>query len=318
MKKSVLIILIIAAGFLSLFIGAKSISPVDIFNLQEEEIRVLLISRIPRLLSILTAGMSLSVAGVIMQMVCGNRFISPTTGSTIEWARLGILSAVLIFPGASPLVKMLVAFAFAFGGTYLFVRLIEKIKLKDAAFVPLVGLLLGSVVGSFTTYIAYQRDLIQNITSWMQGSFAMVLKGRYELLYFGLPFLLLAIIYANRFTLVSLGKDVSTSLGVRYFSTVQLGLMIVAVITSIVVVTVGSIPFVGIIIPNIVRIYRGDNLEKSIIDIALIGGFFLLLCDILSRLIIYPFEIPIGVTVGVLGCVIFLALLNGRRAYEAA
>lgn len=318
MKKSFLLILIVAAGFCSLFVGVKDISPIDMLHLQEEQVQILLVSRIPRLLSILTAGMSLSIAGVIMQLICANRFISPTTGSTIEWARLGILCAVLLFPAASPLVKMLIAFAFAFGGTYIFVRMIERIKLKDAAFVPLVGLLLGSVVGSFTTYIAYQRDLIQNITSWMQGSFTMVLRGRYELLYVGVPFLILAVVYANRFTLVSMGKDLSSSLGVRYFSTVQLGLMIVAVITSVVVVTVGSIPFVGIIIPNIVRIYRGDNLEKSIVEIALTGGLFLLLCDIVSRLIIYPFEIPIGVTVGVIGCAIFLVLLNGRRAYEAA
>ena len=318
MKKTILVLLIFAAGILSLFVGVKEISPADILRLQEEPVQIMLISRIPRLLSILTAGMSLSVAGVIMQLICANRFISPTTGSTIEWARLGVLCAVLLFPDASPIVKMLISFAFAFGGTYLFVRMLQFIKLKDAALVPLVGLLLGSVVGSFTTYIAYQRDLVQNITSWMQGSFTMVLRGRYELLYLGIPFLLLAIVYANRFTVVSMGKDISGNLGVRYFATVQIGLLIIAVITSVVVVTVGSIPFIGIVIPNIVRIYRGDNLEKSIVEIALTGGLFLLLCDIVSRLVIFPFEIPIGVTVGVIGCAVFLLLLAGRRAYETA
>lgn len=146
----------------------------------------------------------------------------------------------------------------------------------------------------------------------------MVLRGRYELLYLGLPFLVLAMFYASRFTVVAMGKDISGNLGISYFTTVQVGLSIVAVMTSVVVVTVGAIPFIGIVIPNIVRLYYGDNLRKSIVDIALLGGLFLLACDIISRLIIFPFEIPISVTVGIIGCGLFLALLAGRRVYEAA
>lgn len=318
MKRAILIAAIVLMGVASLFIGVKDVTVAGLLTMQPEQLYILGISRLPRLLSVLVAGMSMSVAGVIMQLIVSNRFISPTTGSTIEWSKLGVLTAILLFPSASPIVKMLIALAFSFVGTLIFVQLLQRIKLKDAALVPLVGILFGNVVSALTTFVAYNNDLMQNITSWLQGSFTMVLRGRYELLYVGIPFLLLAMVYANRFTVVSMGKDVSSNLGVGYKATVQVGLLIISVITSVVVVTVGSIPFVGVVIPNIVRMYRGDHLEKSIIDIALMGGGFLLACDIVSRLILFPFEIPIGVTVGVIGCGLFVAMLAGRRAYEAS
>lgn len=317
MKKFVYILAIIILGLISLFIGVKDITIQSLFT-EADQMKIMLVSRIPRLISILVAGMGMAVSGVIMQMLASNRYISPSTGSTTEWAKLGVLIAVLLFPGAAPGVKMLIAFGSAFLGTVLFLKLLQAIKLRDAALIPLVGILFGNVVGAVTTFIAYRHDLIQNITSWMQGSFTMVLRGRYELLYLGLPFLVLAMFYASRFTVVAMGKDISGNLGISYFTTVQVGLSIVAVMTSVVVVTVGAIPFIGIVIPNIVRLYYGDNLRKSIVDIALLGGLFLLACDIISRLIIFPFEIPISVTVGIIGCGLFLALLAGRRVYEAA
>ncbi len=317
MKKFIYILAIIVLGVFSLFIGVKDISLQSLFT-TPDQMKIMVVSRIPRLISILVAGMGMAVSGVIMQMLASNRYISPSTGSTTEWAKLGVLTAVLLFPGATPAVKMLIAFGAAFLGTMLFLRLLQAIKLKDAALIPLVGILFGNVVGAVTTFIAYRHDLIQNITSWMQGSFTMVLRGRYELLYLGLPFLALAMIFASRFTVVAMGKDISVNLGIPYFSTVQVGLSIVAVMTSVVVVSVGAIPFIGIVIPNLVRLYCGDHLPKSIVDIALLGGLFLLVCDIISRLFIFPFEIPISVTVGVIGCGLFLALLAERRVYEAA
>ena len=317
MKKAIPVILLLALCIGSLFIGVTDIHIKDLFMLEQKKTTVMVISRIPRLLSILLSGMGISVAGVIMQMIGANRFLSPTTGSTTEWARLGVLTAVLVTPSATVFQKMGIAFLFAFGGTLLFLYLMQIARLKDAEQVPLVGILFGNVVGAVTTYITYQNDLIQNITSWMQGSFTMILKGRYELLYIGLPLLALALLYADRFTVVAMGKDISGNLGVRYFSTLQIGVVIIALITSGILVTVGSVPFVGIVIPNIVRMIYGDNLRKNLVPIALLGGSFVLLCDIVSRLIIYPFEVPIGISVGIIGCVLFLILLFKGGPREA-
>ncbi len=315
MKKKHLIILLIILSILSLFIGAKDIKPMDILRLKEEHIEVLLISRIPRLISIIVVGMSMSISGLIMQAISRNKFVSPTTAATTDWARFGILISMMLFSSASYLQKMLIAFLFALGGTFLFMKLLNKIKYKNSIFIPLLGIMLGNIVSSITTFFAYKHDLIQNISSWLQGDFSLIIKGRYELLYIGIPLLITAYIYGNKFTIAGMGEEFSINLGLNYNKVVTLGLVIVALITSVTVLTVGTIPFLGLIVPNIVSLYNGDNLKDNIPHTALLGGVFVLACDILGRVLIYPYELSIGVIVGVLGSGIFLYLLMRRKNY---
>lgn len=175
--------------------------------------------------------------------------------------------------------------------------------------------MLGSVVSAVTTFFAYQYDLIQSLNAWMQGSFSLVLRGNYEILYIGIPLVIIAFIFANRFTVAGMGRDFSSNLGLNYKQIMNIGLLIVAIITAAVVVTIGSIPFLGLIIPNIVSIMRGDNLRNSLPHTALFGAIFLLVCDILGRVLIYPYEIPIGLMVGVIGSALFLFLLLRRKSY---
>ncbi|WP_058300821.1 ABC transporter permease [Gorillibacterium timonense] len=313
MKRRYWIVLLAVLSVASLFIGVKNISPLDIFSLSEDQLEVLLISRIPRLVSILIAGMSMSVVGLIMQQLSRNKFISPTTAGTMDSARLGILVSMVLFASAGMLTKILIAFVFALAGTMLFMKLLSRIKLKDAVFIPLVGLMFGNVISSFTTFFAYKFELIQNMSAWLQGDFSVIMTGRYEALYISLPLLCLAYLYANRFTIAGMGEDFAVNLGLNYRQVVNLGLAIVAMVSAVVVLTVGTLPFLGLIVPNIVTLYLGDNLRKSLSETALLGAAFVLVCDILSRLILYPYEIPIGLTVGVLGSGIFLFLLLRKR-----
>ncbi|MEI7027760.1 ABC transporter permease [Paenibacillus sp. y28] len=317
MKKRYLFIALILLSVASLFIGVKNISPLDVFRLSEDKVQVMLISRIPRLISIVIAGVSMSVVGLIMQQLTRNKFVSPTTAGTMDSAKLGVLVALMLFASATPMQKMLVAFVFALAGTFIFMKILERIKFKDAIFIPLVGLMFGSIVSSLTTFFAYKYDLIQNISAWLQGDFSMTIKGRYELLYISIPLLILAYLFANRFTVAGMGEDFATNLGLKYKQVVNLGLTIVAMVTAVVLLTVGAIPFLGLIIPNIVTIYRGDHLKNNLAHTALLGAGFVLFCDILGRIIIYPFEIPIGLTVGVIGSGIFAYLLMRRKAYES-
>src|SRR5690606_14660943 len=192
MKRIYLVIALIILSFISLFVGVKDISPLDIFHLTDEQIQVMWVSRFPRLMSIILAGASMSIAGLIMQQLTRNRFVSPTTAGTMDSARFGILISMLLFASASPFVKVLVAFAFALLGTFLFMKILERIKFKDAIFIPLVGIMLGNIIGSLTTFFAYKYDLIQNMSSWLQGNFSMMIQGRYELLYLSIPLLIVA------------------------------------------------------------------------------------------------------------------------------
>ncbi|WP_121639025.1 ABC transporter permease [Virgibacillus sp. Bac330] len=315
MKIRYLTIILIILSFVSIFVGVSNVSPLDIFQLTEEQAKVLMVSRVPRLLSILIAGMSMSICGLIMQQLSRNKFVSPTTAGTLDSARLGILVSMVLFTSANPFEKMLVSFAFALLGTFAFMKILEKVKFKDAIFIPLIGLMFGNIVSSMSTFIAYRYDLIQNISSWMQGDFSMIMTGNYELMFVSIPILIIAFFYANKFTIAGMGEDFSKNLGLNYRQVVNLGLIIVALVTASVVLAVGMIPFLGLIIPNIVTIYQGDHLKKSLLHTALLGAIFVLICDIIGRIIIYPYEIPISLTVGVIGSGLFIYLLFRRKKY---
>ena len=252
-----------------------------------------------------------------MQQISNNKFVSPTTAATIDSAQLGVIFAMMMFSSATVMQKMITAFIFALIGTFLFMKILKNIKMKSVIFIPLVGIMLGNVIGSLTEFIAYKYDLVQNMGSFFQGKFSMILKGNYELLYLTIPLLIIAFLYANKFTIIGMGEDISKNLGLDYNKVCNVGMMIVALITALVVITVGSIPFIGLIVPNIVSLYKGDNLSKNIGITALFGANFILVCDILSRIVIYPYEVSISLTVGVIGSIIFLYLIFRRNGNAA-
>ncbi|GAB6085772.1 ABC transporter permease [Alkaliphilus crotonatoxidans] len=313
MKKRYLILALVILSVASILIGAKNIQLADILKLNYESLQILFISRFPRLISIIVSGMGMALSGLIMQQITRNKFVSPTTATTVDSAKLGFLVSLIWFYSASTFNKMVIAFIFALGGTFLFMTILRKIKFKNMIFVPLIGIMLGSIIDSVTTFFAYKYDLIQSMNALLQGNFAMVIKGRYELLYLSIPLTVIAFVYANQFTVVGMGEAFAKNLGLNYNRVVNVGVVIIALISSLVVITVGQIPFLGLIIPNIVSLYGGDNLKKNLMPTALLGAVFLLFCDILGRIIIFPYEIPISLMVGVIGSVIFLYLLVRRN-----
>lgn len=316
MKKRYLALILIVLSLISIFIGVTNITIKDIIYMNSEKVDILLITRIPRLISIIVAGVGLSISGLIMQQISRNKFVSPTTAATSDFAKLGVLASMLIFTGANNMQKMIISFIFSILGTMLFMKIVKSIRVKNIIFVPLIGMMLGKVVGAITTFIAYKHDLIQNISAWMQGDTSMIMKGGYELLYISVPMVVLAFIYANKFTIAGMGEDFAINLGLNYNLVVNIGLGIVALISAVTIITIGNIPFLGLIIPNIVSMYMGDNLKNTLYHTALMGPIFLLLCDILGRIMIFPFEMSIGLIVGVVGSIIFLLMIMRRVSYE--
>ena len=309
MKKRYLFIILIILSIISLFVGVTNISVNDILSFNIDKIQILLISRLPRLIAIIVAGVGLSISGLIKQQISKNKFVSPTTAATADFAKLGILFCIMIIPGATIMQKMIISFIFAGLGTILFMKMIKAIKIKNIIFVPLIGMMLGKIIGSITTFFAYKYDLVQNISSWMEGDMSLIMKGSYELLYLSIPMVIIAFLYANKFTIVGMGEDFAINLGVNYNFVVNVGLAIVSLICAVTIITVGNIPFLGLIIPNIISLYSGDNLKKTLYHTALLGPIFLLACDILGRFIIFPFEMSISLTVGVIGSIIFLYMI---------
>ncbi len=315
LSLKVLLPLLVLFSFSSLFIGVININLKDIFSLDSTQFEIIMLARIPRLIAIIITGMSLSVCGLIMQQLTQNKFVSPTTAGTMDCAKFGILIALIFFSHSSFIVQALVASFFALLGSFIFIQILKKIKLKDVIFVPLIGLMFGGIISAITSFFAYALNYIQNIQGWLQGSMANIMQGNYELLYISLPLFILAYFLAHKITIVGMGEDIALNLGISYNTILFLGLLIVSIITSVVIVSVGVIPFLGLIIPNLIALYLGDNLKKNLIYIAICGALFLLICDIFSRLVIFPFEMPLSITTGVVGSFIFIFLLLKRRTY---
>ena len=302
-----------------MFIGVIDITPAALLSGDMEQIEIFLISRLPRLLAILCTGVGMSVAGLIMQQLCMNKFVSPTTGATISSAQLGILLALLFMPASNLWGRAIFAFIAAILGTWVFVWFIQRIKFKDVVMVPLVGIMFGNVIGGITNYLAYKFEMTQALSSWLVGHLSLVLKGRYEIVYLVVPLVILAFIFANHFNIVGMGRDFSKNLGVHYNFVLFMGLTIAAMITAAVVVVVGSISYIGLIVPNVVAMFKGDKIRGTLVDTALFGAIFVLVCDMIGRVAIFPYELPIELIVGILGSILFIGLLlyrlrHGRKA----
>jgi iron complex transport system permease protein len=313
------IILTIALAIASLFVGVSDVSLGTLLSSGPEDraTQVLLISRIPRTLAIILSGAAMAVAGLVMQMVVRNRFVEPSTAGTTEAASLGFLVATIFVPAWPLMGKMLIAASFALAGTALFLRILKAVPLRDTLLVPLVGIMLGGIIGAVTTFFAYRFELLPSLLAWNMGDFSGILRGRYELLWIGLLCTILAYVAADRFTVAGMGKDFTTNLGLNYQRVMVLGLVIVSLVSAVVLVSVGSIPFLGLIIPNLVSLMVGDNMRRTVPWVAVMGAGFVLACDILGRILRAPYEIPISVVVGVIGSMVFLYLLLRTRPNAA-
>ncbi|MGE6360176.1 ABC transporter permease [Psychrobacter glacincola] len=303
---SLLLILLCAV---SLMLGSKQISLIALFNFSNDAWLTLTASRIPRLIALVLTGVGLSVSGVILQHIVRNKFVEPATSGGLDAAKLGILVSLTMLPNASTSSKMIFALVFCFASSLLFILIISRIKFKSAVLIPVLGLMYGSVLSSIAEFYAYRHNILQSMQGWLLGDFSRVVQGHYELIYIILPIIVLAYIYAHRFTVLGMGEDMAASLGLGYAATAALGLMLVSVTVAASVITIGAIPFVGLVIPNLVALKYGENLSRTLPVVALGGACLLLICDIFGRLVIYPFEVPIGLTAGGVGGVIFLVLI---------
>lgn len=304
---------LIGLGCCSLFIGVSNVQLADLVHLRGQSTQLFLATRVPRTICLILVGATSSMCGLIMQHLTQNKFVSPTTAGTMDSARLGILVVMLFLPQASLVLRSLTAFFFAFVGTLLFLFFVRLFPQKNQLMLPLVGVMMGNIIGSVASFFAYQFQLVQNMSSWLQGNFATIMRGEYELLYITIPLLVVIYIFAYRFTIVGLGESFAVNLGINYKKMQLLGIGLVSFASAIVLIMVGTIPFLGVIIPNITAKLYGDQVHKTLGFTALLGSVFLLACDIIARVVIYPYEVPVSVVVGIIGGIIFLYLLVRRK-----
>ncbi|KGY13925.1 iron ABC transporter [Vibrio tubiashii] len=309
MKKLLLALIILSLA--SLFVGVGQLNIASLIAGDLASWNLFWTSRIPRLVAVLLAGAGLSIAGLIMQQISQNRFASPSTSGTIECAMLGYVLSLVLFGNGN---QLWLIFAMSMAGTLLFVQFINRIQFKNAVFVPLIGIIFGNVIDSLATFVAYKYDALQNLSSWTVANFANLLQGDYELLYIAIPVAIFSYLYAARISAVGLGKDFATNLGLNYQQVLVIGVLLVSVMSAAVVMIVGMLPFLGLIVPNLVSRFYGDNLRKNIPLTATLGAIIVLCCDLAGRIIIFPYEIPISTIISILGGTVFIFfILKGHK-----
>ncbi|WP_375749576.1 ABC transporter permease [Vibrio sp. HN007] len=297
----------------SLFVGVSPLSLSAILSGDAEAWNLLITSRLPRLLAILLSGAGLSIAGLVMQQISQNKFAAPSTSGTIECAMFGYMLSLLFFGHGEALWLI---FLCAILGTLMFIKLIQSIQFKNAIFVPLIGIIFGNIVESLVTFIAYKYDALQNLSGWTMANFANILKGDYELLYISVPIAIFTYLYATRISAVGIGKSFAINLGLNYSQIVTIGVILVSVLSASVVMIVGQLPFLGLIVPNIISYFNGDNLKKNIPLTAALGACTILVCDIIGRIVIFPYELPISMIISIVGGSAFVVLLLKRETND--
>lgn len=314
-KYTIAFILLAILFVVSLFVGVGDFNLAGFIADSGDQTLILLASRLPRTFAVLLTGSALAIVGVIMQMIAHNKFVEPTTAGTMDSAALGILVASILLPTSSLMTKMWIATAFSLVGSWLFLQILKRLPVDNPLLVPLVGIMLGGVIGALAGFIAYEADMVQFLSVWISGDFSGILRGRYEMLWLTFVLSVCAYLIADQLTIVGMGENLAVNLGLNYRTIVTLGLIIVSMVTAIIVATVGMILFIGLVIPNIVNRFMGDNLRQALPVIAYTGACFTLACDILGRLLIYPYEIPVATIIGVIGALTFIYLLLRRDVH---
>lgn len=304
------VLVVFALGIVSLFTGVYDIQG------QEDGWSMFFITRIPRTAALMLTGAAMSMSGLVTQLITQNRLVEPTTSGTIEWAGLGLVFVYLVFPAPTLVLRMTGAILFSFIGTMVFFLFLRRVKLRSSLIVPIIGMMLGAVISAVSTFVGLVFQMTQSIETWFVGSFAPVQIGRYEYLWLIVIVNIIIFIYADRLTLAGLGEDVATSLGLNYNKVVILGTGLISVAVGIVAAVIGNLPFLGLIVPNVVSMYRGDDLKSNLPWVCVLGMGVITLCDIISRTIIMPFEVPVSLILGTIGAVIFVVILLKQRKLQ--
>lgn len=312
-----LLLLVFVLALVSLNVGASRMNLLHLWTQPDDRItQLLFVSRWPRTLALILAGASLAVAGLLLQMMARNRLLEPSMVGTVDAATLGLLLCAIVAPSMALWMKFSVVTICAALGTLLFLAVLQRIPLRSALIVPLLGLVLAGVIYAASRLLAHQFDLTQALSAWNSGDFSAILRGRYELLWIAAALTLLAMLLADRFTLMGMGQDFATNVGVNYRRLMVVAVLLVSLIVASVVVTAGALPFIGLIVPNLIRLMVGDNVRRSIPLVALAGSALMLVADVLGRLLIHPYEIPSATLLAIAGSLVFIVILvRGRRQW---
>lgn len=313
---------------LSLFVGGLALDPGAVWealrgSADAEADAVVLGQRLPRTVLGLLGGAALATAGAVIQTHTRNPLADPGLLGVTAGASLAVVLAVSVLGLATPGGYLWFAFGGAAAGSILVTALgLATGRRRDGS--PAALVLAGAGVSALLSAITGVL-LLMDVTTldvfrfWTVGSLTggrgpEVIAPVAPLLAAGL---LLAIVHAPTLNTLSLGDDVARSLGSRLMSARLVGLMAVTLLVGSATALVGSLGFIGLIAPHIVRRFSGPDHRVLVPVCALVGASLVVLADVLGRVVLQPAELPVGIVLAVLGGPIFLVvvvrLLRGPR-----
>ncbi|RIY33400.1 hypothetical protein CKF54_02850 [Psittacicella hinzii] len=271
--------------------------------------------RLPRSLMCLLVGLSLGVAGLLLQVLVKNPIASPTILGINSGC---ILAMVIISTGVMPIFSYMNTTLGATIGGVLAWLIVMSISYSSRGFnknkLILAGITVSLLLMSISRIIIiFNDDRAYSILSWVAGSFAnMQWEDVTNSIVFSLPCLLLVIILSHKLNLLLLNDDSIKSLGIN-LQLLKVVICILALfLTASAVSVVGTIGFVGLLSPHIATYLVGIDNRKRILATILIGGILTLLSDMISRLLFFPTEIPAGLIIALIGAPYFLYMAIKR------
>lgn len=274
--------------------------------------------RLPRVLAALLAGSALAVAGSIIQAVLDNPMASPNIIGINSGAGLFVLIVASVFPSALWLPPLA-----AFVGALVTALIIFGISLGASTSrltVVLAGIAITSVFGAgMNTILIVNPDAYIGSSSFLVGGLAGVLLDDlwWPALYV-VGGLAVALLVAGKLNIMALGDETAHALGMNVGATRLAMLGLAAVLAGAAVSFAGLLGFVGLIIPHLVRFFVGHDNRWVLPLSAVTGAAFVVVCDLLSRVLFAPYEVPVGILMSFLGgpFFIYLILKNRRRGLE--
>ncbi|MBU4343217.1 MAG: iron ABC transporter permease [Candidatus Omnitrophica bacterium] len=306
---SLCFVIFIILGF---FVGKVNISPSEMLDDRYADILRL---RLLRIILAIAAGAGLSLSGVILQAILRNPLAEPYILGISSGSGFGAVIGLLFFSSfVSPGVL-------AFIGGILTIVLVCRLAKLDSRISPENMIISGILVNAF--FSSLLMFFISNASSAKAHSVIWWLLGNLQV-YKGMPVVIVAgtvvfgflvtVFFSKDMNAMSLGEEEAMHLGVNIERVKKILLLAAALVTSVIVSTCGIIGFVGLMIPHIVRRLLGPDHRGLVVGSFLMGGLFLLLCDIGSRLILTgPSELPIGVVTAFIGVPFFVYILRKSR-----
>jgi len=326
-NKTNLIIALLLSGLIFLMIlglvyGSVNIPIKDLLKIISSEDKtskyavIIWTVRLPRVIAGLLAGSGLGCAGVLLQAVMNNSLASPNTIGVNSGAGFFVMLSMIILP-QNLFAKSFMAFIGAFA-TSIVILMLAYIAEKSRITIVLAGITISSFLSAGMNLMKIlDGDITINSTQFLIGSIAGVTMKSicYPAIGIGIG-IILSIVFSKALNILALGDGVASSLGLRVNMFRIIFVLIASMLAGFVVSFAGLVGFVGLIVPHICRYLFGHNSRILIPTSCLVGAIFVLLSDLISRALLAPFELPVGIILSLAGGPFFLYLLmkkGGRR-----